>query len=187
MSFILASKSPRRIEILKKNKIKFKIIPARIKEETDFKKPNLIVMNLARKKALYVASRNPDKPVIAADTIVYCKGKIIGKPKNKDNAMRFLKTQSGKWQRVYTGVCLMWLDKNIEICDWEVSQCYMRKLKDDEIKEIASKHLDKAGGWAVQDGKDMLIAKIKGRYDNVVGLPLNIVKKFIKIIERANK
>lgn len=184
MKFILASKSPRRIELLKRNGFSFIIKPANIHEKSSYKKPELIVKELAYKKALNVAKNNPKIPVLAADTIVYCKNKVIGKPKSKKEAFNFLKFQSGSWQSVYSGVCLIWISKNIFLCDFEKSKCYMTKLSNDEIKNISSKHLDKAGGWAVQDGNDLLITKIKGRYDNIVGLPLNIVKKFINRIKK---
>lgn len=184
MKFVLASKSPRRIELLKKNGFSFIIKPAKIVEKSSYKKPQLVVKELAYKKALSVAKNNPKIPVLSADTIVYCKNRVIGKPKNKKDAFRILKLQSGSWQSVYSGVCLIWLNKNIFLCDFEKTRCYMRKLSNDEIKKISSKHLDKAGGWAVQDNNDLLITKIKGRYDNVVGLPLNIVKKFINKIKK---
>lgn len=184
MKFILASKSLRRIELLKKEGYHFIVKPANINEKTSYKNPKLIVKELAYKKAITIAKKYPNIPVLSADTIVYCKNKVIGKPKNKNDAFNLLKLQSGSWQSVYSGVCLIWISKNIFLCDFEKSKCYMRKLTNDEIKKISSKHLDKAGGWAVQDGNDLLITKIKGRYDNVVGLPLNIVKKFINRIKK---
>lgn len=180
---ILASKSPRRIEILKKNGIKFKVLPAEIDENTSYRKPHLMVKELAYKKALSVALRHPDSPVLAADTIVWCNGKVIGKPRNKKESYKMLKFQSGKWQSVYTGVALIYINKKIFLCDYEKTRCYMRKLSEKELKNIAGKHLDKAGGWAVQDENDLLITKIKGRYDNVVGLPMNLVKKFLSRIK----
>ncbi|MEF3280022.1 MAG: Maf family protein [Elusimicrobiota bacterium] len=180
MKFILASKSQRRIEILKRNNYLFKITPAKIEEKSYYQLPHMIVKQLSYAKALSVAIKNPNMPVLAADTIVYCKGRIIGKPKNKKEAFKMLKFQSGKWQSVYTGVSLIWIKKNIYLCDWEKSRCYMKKIDNQKLTEISSKHLDKAGGWAVQDGNDLLIKKIKGRYDNIVGLPMNIVRKFFK-------
>jgi len=179
---ILASKSPRRIDILKKNKIEFKIIPAKITEISRYKRPDLMVKELAYKKALKVAMSNRDNPVLAADTIVYLKNKVIGKPENKKEALKLLKLQNGKWQRVYTGVALIWLEKEIFLCDFEVSRCLARKLNESELKKLSGKHLDKAGGYAVQDENDYFIKKIEGDFDNVVGLPMNIVRKFLKKI-----
>lgn len=183
MKIILASASPRRKKILKEMGIKFKIIPPKIKEETSYKKPHKIVMELSKKKALSVAKKYPSSVVIGADTIVYCRGKIIGKPKNPKEAERFLKIQSGRWQAVYTGITVAYLKKNIILTDYEKSLCYMKRLSSKEIKEISHKHLDKAGGWAVQDKNDKLITKIKGDYTNVVGFPIKLVKRLLKRIK----
>lgn len=183
MRIILASRSPRRKKILKELNVDFKVVVPKIKEETDYKKPHLIVQDLAYKKAISVAKRYPTTPVIAADTIVFCNKKLIGKPKDRKDAIRILKIQSGRWQKVYTGVCLVLLSKKIVLKDYEKSLCYMRKLTEDEIKKISTKHHDKAGGWAVQDKNDKIITKIIGDYTNVVGFPKKIVKKFLSRIK----
>ncbi len=180
MKIILASASPRRKKLLKDMGLRFTVIPSKIEEKTHYKKPHLIVQDLSKKKALYVATKHPHTLVIAADTIVWCKGKIIGKPKNATQAIKFLKIQSGNWQSVYTGITIAYLAKNIIITDYEKSKCYMRKLSDEEIKKISSKHLDKAGGWAVQDKNDKIITKIKGDFTNVVGFPVKTFKKLLK-------
>lgn len=177
---ILASKSPRRISLLKKEGISFRIFPSNINEKSRYKKPAFIVKELAEKKAESVSAIFPSKPVLAADTAVYVAGKILGKPKNKKNALRLLKIQNNKKQAVYTGVCLIWKNKNIKLSETTVSYCYARKLSNDEIKRIAGKHLDKAGGYAVQDKDDEFIRKISGDFDNVVGLPMRTVRKFLK-------
>ena len=182
MRLILASKSLRRIEILKKYGYKFDVIPSNIQEKTKYKRPHLVVMDLAQKKANDIANKNPDAIIIGADTIVYCQGKIIGKPKDKNDAKKLLRWQSGKWQSVYTGIAVICIKKNIKITDYEKSSCYMRKLSDEEIEEISIKHLDKAGGWGVQDKNDKLITKIKGSYYNIVGLPIEKLNKILKRI-----
>lgn len=183
---ILASSSPRRRKILKKMGIKFKTIKPYILEKTKYKKPSLIVKDLSKQKALSVAKKYPNDIIIGADTIVYCDGKIIGKPKNIKDAKRILNIQSGKWQTVYTGVSVICLTKNIVLTDYEKSTCFMRKIKKEELDKIASKHLDKAGGWAVQDKGDKLITKIKGDYTNVVGLPKRLLKKLLnKALKRC--
>lgn len=182
MKLILASKSPRRIKILKEHGYKFEIIPSNTTEKTKYKRPHLIVMDLAKRKAKNVALKYPNDLIIAADTIVYCKGKIIGKPKDKNDAKRLLRIQSGRWQKVYTGLAVICVNKNIEIIDYDKSECYMRNLTKKEIDEISSKHLDKAGGWGVQDKNDMIIKKIKGSYYNVVGLPIEKLNKILKKI-----
>lgn len=183
MKIILASASPRRKKLLKELGIRFSVIPSNIQEKTKYTKPHLIVKDISKKKALSVASKFPNAVVIAADTIVYCNGNVIGKPSNKKQAEKYLKIQSGKWQSVYTGITVVFLKRKIIITEYEKSKCYMRKLSQQEIKKIASRHLDKAGGWAVQDKNDRLITKIKGDYTNIVGFPIKLVKKMLKKVK----
>ncbi|MGC8867794.1 MAG: Maf family protein [Elusimicrobiales bacterium] len=184
MKIILASASPRRRKLLKDMGFRFKVIPPNVEEKTHYKRPHLIVCDLSRKKAISVATKHPNAAVIGVDTIVYCKGRIIGKPKNVFEAKRLLKIQSGRWQSVYTAITLAYLKKNIILTDYEKSICYMRKLSEKEISKIAPKHIDKAGGWAVQDKDDLLIKKIKGDFTNVVGFPVKIFKKLIKKLSK---
>jgi septum formation protein len=177
---ILASQSPRRARLLTEAGIRFTKAPSRIKEISTFKKPELIVKELAYKKALSVALKNPSRPVLGADTIVFCKKKILNKPRNKTDAMRLLRLQNGSWQTVYSGVALLWLEKGLFLAGFGASRCKARKLSDVSLKTLASKHLDKAGAYAVQDAEDEFIEKIEGRFDTVVGLPMDLVRKFIK-------
>ncbi len=180
MKIILASKSPRRIELLKKEGIDFEIIPSNIEETSQFKNPSKIVADLAFKKAISAATKYPDRPILAADTVVYVKRKILGKPKDSKDALRLLKIQNGRKQSVFTGVCLLWKNKNINFCETAKSFCYARKLNIKELKRISTRHLDKAGAYAIQDKEDYFIKRIKGDFDNVVGLPMKVVRKFLK-------
>lgn len=180
---ILASKSPRRVALLKKEGLKFKIIPANIEENSRFRRPGNLVADLARQKASFVAEKNPESPVLAADTVVYVKGRILGKPAGKSDALRLLRLQNGRRQTVFTGVCLIWKAKGINLCETAKSFCYARKLSEKELKELSGKHLDKAGAYAVQDESDYFIERIEGDFDNVVGLPMRIVRKFLKKIK----
>ncbi|MBU2574226.1 MAG: septum formation protein Maf [Elusimicrobia bacterium] len=177
---ILASQSPRRERLLQEAGIGFTQLPSRIKEVSTFKDPGLIVKELAYKKALSVALKNPGRPVLGADTIVLCKGRILNKPKHRADALRLLKLQNGSWQTVYSGAALLWLEKGVFLCDFDASRCKARKLSEAGLKELASKHLDKAGAYAVQDADDEFIEKIEGRFDTIVGLPMNLVRKFMK-------
>ncbi|OIO02964.1 MAG: septum formation protein Maf [Elusimicrobia bacterium CG_4_10_14_0_2_um_filter_56_8] len=180
MTLILASRSPRRKELLKQAGIKYRVIPSRIEEITSYKRPALIVRELAYKKALSVALKHPGSPVLGSDTLVYCKGRVLGKPENHKDALRLLRLQNGSWQAVHTGVALIWLDKGIYLAGTEVTRCKARKLAKAELEGMAAKHHDKAGAYAVQDKDDFFVEKIEGRFDTVVGLPMNLVKKFLK-------
>ena len=182
-TLILASRSPRRKELLAEAGIKYRVIPSHIKEVSAYKRPALIVRELAYKKALSVALRHPGAPVLGSDTLVYCKGEVLGKPAGHRDALRLLRLLNGSWQAVHTGVALIWLDKGIFLAGAEVSRCKARKLAETELKKLAAKHHDKAGAYAVQDKNDFFIEKIEGRFDTVVGLSMNLVRKFLKRAE----
>ena len=177
---ILASRSPRRKRLLIEAGIPFQIIPSRVKEISAFKRPALIVRELAYKKALSVALKHPERPVLGSDTLVYCKGRVLGKPKNKKDALRLLKMQNGSWQSVHTGVALIWLKKEIFLAGAEITRCRARKLTRSALIAMSEKHMDKAGAYAVQDADDVFIAAMLGRFDTVVGLSMNLVRKFLK-------
>jgi len=177
---ILASKSPRRVKLLTLAGIRHKVIPSNIKEISSYKRPAMIVRELAYKKALSVALKYPGCPVLGADTLVYCKGEVLGKPENKKDALRLLRLQNGSWQAVHTGVALIWLEKGVFLAGAEISRCKARELGGAELKELSAKHHDKAGAYAVQDTDDIFVEKIEGRFDTVVGLSMNLVRKFLK-------
>ncbi|OGR52707.1 MAG: septum formation protein Maf [Elusimicrobia bacterium GWA2_62_23] len=177
---ILASKSPRRKELLTQAGIRYRVVPSLVDETSAYKRPDLIVRELAYKKALSVALKHPGSPVLGSDTLVYCKGEVLGKPAGHKDAMRLLRLQNASWQAVHTGVALIWLDKGVFLAGSEVSRCKARRLPETELRALASKHHDKAGAYAVQDKGDAFIERIDGRYDTVVGLSMNLVRKFMK-------
>lgn len=177
---ILASRSPRRKELLKQAGIRYRVIPSDIEENSAYKRPDLIVKELAYKKALSVALKHPGSPVLGSDTLVYCKGQVLGKPAGREDALRLLKLQNGSWQAVHTGVALVWVDKGIFLAGGEITRCKTRRLSGEELKALSGKHHDKAGAYAVQDKDDEFVEKIEGRFDTVVGLSMNLVRKFMK-------
>lgn len=167
---------------MRQHGIKFTVAAPNIDEVTLKKKPSAIVTDLALQKGLAAANNYPDNPVLSADTIVYCKGQILGKPKDVKDAYRLLSLENNSWQSVYTGVALIWKAKNIKLHGYAVSKCKARKLTEEQLWELAAKHLDKAGGYAVQDKDDILIERIEGDFDNVMGMPMRLVKKLLKKI-----
>lgn len=177
---ILASKSPRRIAILKQLGKKFEIIPSQCAERSTKKRPSARVVELATQKAFDVAKKYPAATVIGADTLVFCKGEIIGKPRDKQDALRILKKLNGSWQSVYTGVCLVCKDKQKLLYGYDISYCKARKLSDRELLQYAGKHMDKAGAYAVQDNEDPFIEKIVGSRTNVVGFPVEFFNQLYK-------
>lgn len=191
--FILASSSPRRIEILKTLNLSFDVIPSNYEEIITKKSPNELVCEFARAKAMDVAIRAPkDKLVIAADTIVFKDDEILGKPKSKNDAFRMLKKLSGSSHSVLTGICILDTNSNTMLEDYEETIVYFKDLSDDEINTyIDSKEpLDKAGAYGIQGLGSIFVKKIDGCYFNVVGLPvfkLNILlgKMGVNLLEKG--
>ncbi len=179
-TLILASRSPRRMEMLAEAGIKFRAVPSGADENSSYRRPAMIVRELACRKALSVALEHPESPVLGSDTLVYCKGEVIGKPKGHRDALRLLRLLNGSWQAVHTGVALVWVDKGIYLSGSDVSCCKARRLGEKELRQMAGKHHDKAGAYAVQDKDDLFIEKIEGRYDTIVGLSMNLVRRFMK-------
>lgn len=180
MKIILASRSPRRKSLFSQTGIPFRTVSSSVSEDTHLKRPASIVKSLALRKAMNVSRRYPENPVLGADTIVVCGSKIIGKPKTPGDALRFLRILNGKWQSVYTGVAVVWIKKGKKAAGCAVSRCKTRRLSEKELRNFAGKHMDKAGAYAVQDFSDPFIEKIRGSYDNVVGLPVSLAMKLLR-------
>lgn len=173
--FILASSSPRRVEILNILGVKFDVIPSSYEEVITGKSPQKLVTEFARAKALDVASGSTkNKIVIAADTIVFKDDEILGKPNSRTDAFRMLKKLSGSYHSVITGICIIDTNSNEILEDYEETIVYFKELSDGEInKYIDSKEpLDKAGAYGIQGLGSIFVKKIDGCYFNVVGLPI---------------
>lgn len=172
---ILASKSPRRYELLRQVGLDFEVVPSRIEE--DFVKeesPKKHVLRLAEAKALDVGSQYPDRWVIAADTVVYADHSILGKPKDRQEAMEMLRRLSGKEHWVLTGFSVHHLEKGKGDCEAVQTAVKVKRLSPVEIEWYiqTGEPLDKAGGYAIQGIGSFMIESIRGSYTNVVGLPL---------------
>lgn len=173
MRFILASKSPRRREILADLGIKFDIITADTDESCDLKDPCAFVEELALRKGRAVAeSLDDDTIIIASDTVVACGGEILGKPSDRADAKRMLDALSGSRHSVISGIAL--ISKQKEAVASEVTEVIFDTLTDSD-KEIylnSKEPYDKAGAYAIQGLASMWIKGIEGDYFNVVGLPV---------------
>ena len=179
-SVILASRSPRRESILKQIGIDFEIIPSNICEDAELNLgPRKFVQYWSEKKAKVISKKNKDKIVIGADTIVYFKGKIIGKPKDKEESYKMLNNLSGKTHKVFTGVSIVNEDKNILRTFSQMTKVTVRDIPKNDILYYIDNYytLDKAGSYGIQDWFSIWIKKIDGCYYNVMGLPLS---KFYK-------
>lgn len=177
---ILASKSPRRIELLKLAGFSYEIIPAVSEEKTDPSvTPCETVVSLACQKATEISAAHPEDTVIGADTIVVYDGEIMGKPVDSDDAFRMLKNLSGNIHSVYTGVCIIKGERRYAF--YEETKVEFYPLSDEEIKEYIAtgEPMDKAGAYGIQEKGSLLVKRIDGDYFNVVGLPLSrLVREF---------
>lgn len=187
MKIILASASPRRKEILSDLGLDFTVIPAPDDAEPEIHEMiDAIVAAQAKARTVARTLNEADKrnePVIlGADTIVCYKKEVLGKPKDKDDAIRMLKMLSGKKHTVATGICtvLAMGDDPTKYPDWsaiEKTEVVFRTLSDDEIIRYVEtgEPMDKAGSYAIQGIGKVLVESVHGCYSNVVGLPVNLV------------
>ena len=181
MRIILASNSPRRTEILNLAGIKHLVVPSKIEEHIDSTHtPEQIVMELANQKAMQVASIYPHDIVIGADTIVLVDGKILGKPKDYNDAFSMLSLLSNKTHKVITGVSI--INNNIVDKFYETSLVTFNEMTEQEINDyIHSEYVyDKAGSYAIQGSCCKFIKTITGDYYNVMGLPISTIYQKLK-------
>ncbi|MBQ8409749.1 MAG: septum formation protein Maf [Clostridia bacterium] len=183
MRVILASKSPRRKEILETLGVKFEIRVADADESSDVKDPELLVQALAQKKGRAVLEGLEDKNdclLIACDTLVYAEGEFLGKPKDVADATRMMRMLSGKAHIVVSGLYLYYDGR--EVGASAVTKVCFDQLSDSEIEDYVntSEPYDKAGGYAVQGLAGKFVKGIEGDYFNVVGLPVNLLYRTLK-------
>lgn len=183
---ILASQSPRRRELLTQIGLKFEVIPSTVEEVITSANPVEVVQELAQQKArdvAEVAGREMAKDsllVIGADTIVVYEGKILGKPEDKEDAVRMLTMLQGKEHSVYTGVAL--LSGEQEIVFAEETRVKMCPMTPEEILWYVNtgEPMDKAGAYGIQGLCARFIRQIQGDYNNVVGLPVGRIYQELK-------
>jgi len=174
-AIILASASPRRVDLLLSAGIEFQVRPADIDETClQGEKPEIHALRLSREKARHVASSHPGRFFIGADTIVVCDGEIMGKPADAADAERMLRKLSGRVHEVITGFCILDLETGREAAEAVTTRVYFKKLLPQEIQAYIATGcpFDKAGAYAIQGNAAYMIRKIEGSYTNVVGLPL---------------
>ena len=173
MKIILASNSPRRKELLAQANIDFEVMAANIDEVTSETKPDEVVKDLSKQKAMAIAKDNPGRVILAADTVVAIDGEILGKPKDENDAFLMLSRLSGNTHQVYTGVAIVDETGNINTFA-ECTEVVMYENSPELIKKYIAtgEPMDKAGAYGSQGKGAVLVKEIKGDYNNVVGLPL---------------
>jgi septum formation protein len=172
---ILASQSPRRYELLKQMGIDSEVVPSKVTEDfVQAESPREHVIRLAEAKAREVMSQYGDRWVVAADTIVYIDGSILGKPKSRGEAVDMLRRLNGQEHWVLTGFSVCHLEKGKSDKEAVQTAVRMKPLTSVEMEWYVrtGEPFDKAGGYAIQGIGSFMIQSIQGSYTNVVGLPL---------------
>lgn len=184
---ILASASPRRLDLLRQAGIEPEVEPSHVVEVIRSTKPDEVVMELSRQKAEDIATRHTgeDVVVIGADTVVAFDGKILGKPKDEADAVRMITSFQGKAHQVYTGVTLVFCGKTGEkpeeqwktITFAEETDVFVCPMIQEQIRAYVEtgEPMDKAGAYGIQGRFVVWVKGISGDYNNVVGLPLGRV------------
>lgn len=187
MKIILASKSPRRREILELLGADFEVLSADTDESCSVSEPSELVKTLAQRKGIatiekYKCERGDTEDIlfIACDTLVYADGEFLGKPKSRDDAYRMLSLLSGRRHEVWSGIFLSFNGKRVSRAEsTEVEFCDMTYEEKQRYLD-SGEPFDKAGGYAVQGEAARYIRELKGDYFNVVGLPVNLLYRTLK-------
>jgi septum formation protein len=179
---VLASKSPRRRDLLQQAGLSFTVIPSCFDESSmQISPPETYVRILSEAKADFVANKYPDKWVIGADTIVLKDDTILGKPNSKTEARIMLRQLSGRTHHVFTGYSICCKTKNRNFSETVKTEVLFKHLTDKEIEWYiqTEEPFDKAGAYAIQGLGIFLVKSINGSYTNVVGLPVCEVLEFL--------
>ena len=176
---ILASESPRRKRLLEQLGLPFHAVPSRVEENELIGSPSAKASRLAEKKAKAVHSKSKDSWVLGADTIVVIEERVLGKPRDHDEARSMLSLLRGKEHKVITAFCLLNPAGDIAEAKAITTLVRIKRLTDDEINAYVStgEPFGKAGGYAIQGIGAFMVEAISGSYTNVVGLPVCAVIK----------
>lgn len=178
----MASGSPRRAKILKREKVRFDVmIPPNLKEESSYSDPVEHVLSLSRKKAASVSGQVEEAIILGADTIVVLDGQIMGKPHDEERAFFILKNLSGRTHRVYTGMTLVNKNNGKSISDYDSTQVKFNQLDEEKIRRYikTGEPMDKAGAYGIQGMGNFLVESYQGSLDNVIGLPTEKLKEML--------
>lgn len=190
---ILASGSPRRQEILKEVGFNFKVVVPEIEEVSKEEEPVKKILDISRKKAMSVGEKYTNEYVLSADTVVVVDNKILGKPKNVEEAREYLSLLSGREHEVITAYTFMSIEKNIFLSDYSVSKVKFYKLDEETINWYieTGEYEDKAGAYGIQGKGRVLVENINGDFFSIMGFPVaSFVNKLKEIgvdINEINK
>jgi septum formation protein len=179
---ILASTSPRRKELLQGLGLDFQVMAPGVDEEgfqIQALPPQEQAVFLSKEKAMAIAKSHPDHLVIASDTVVFCNGSVLGKPKDTEDAFQMLSQLQGNHHIVYSGITLAY--QNQLVSDFLGTTVWMKPLTSEEIHRYiqTQEPMDKAGAYAIQGYGSLLIEKIDGCYFNVMGMSTYLLNKLL--------
>ena len=183
-TIILASASPRRKDLLTDIGVNFSVDPADIDEAVrNGEAPSEMVARLALEKACAVAERHPDQWVLGADTTVVCDGKNLGKPNDKEEAIKTLSLMQGRVHEVWGGFSLVNKSHNVIHTETHMTLVKLAALTYEEIVSYVAtgEPLDKAGSYAIQGKGSAFVESVNGSYTNVVGLNVVAVLKTLRL------
>jgi septum formation protein len=182
---ILASSSPRRIQLLREANFHPEVVSPEVTELCcDYLTPSELTRFNARLKAATVATLHPEAVVLGADTIVALGSEVFGKPRDLDDARRMLRQLVGKRHEVITGIAMIAVNARRIILRAVSSMVTFRSLSETEIERYMKivNPLDKAGAYAAQDSANVIIERINGSFTNVVGLPMELVRPLLRSV-----
>jgi len=179
---ILASKSPRRKQLLEEIKMEFEVHASDFEEKNEGQSPEDLVIHNAIGKAQDVVRHYRNALVIGVDTLVVFQDHIIGKPTDREDAKRILRLLSNTTHRVISGMCVMDSDSKKTISTIEETLVTVDRLDEDDIENYVNsgEGVDKAAGYAIQGIGSLFVKKIEGDYFNVVGLPIYRLRQVLK-------
>jgi septum formation protein len=182
---VLASASPRRVELLREAGFDFEIVVPQVEEAHDpAQTPEQLTIENARRKALAGSLSKPGSLVLGADTLVYVDGEPLAKPADMEDALAMVRRLAGRAHEVCTGVAIA--------CDGKIlrelhviTHVTFKPLTDAVIRDYHSKvnPLDKAGGYGIQACTDMILERMEGSFTNVVGLPVEEVAAVLRELQ----
>ena len=180
---ILASGSPRRRELLSLMGVDFTVCPVNVDEHMEGH-PRQAVAALAERKAMAASALHPGRTVLGSDTLVYCQGEVLGKPRDEEDALRMLRLLSDHMNTVYTGVCVIDGNTGLHQLDVDETEVYFQPI--DEASALryvqSGEPMDKAGAYGVQGMGGMFVKSIHGSPSNVIGLPMHMVRDMLRAI-----
>lgn len=182
-NIVLASSSNRRKELLTRLGIKYTSMPSKIDEDGyDYEHPEKLVQELSLAKASNVANVVEDALIIAADTVVAHDNKVLGKPKDEEDAKRMLQLLENDKHEVFTGLALISANDEMHFLDYDVTEVFMRKVEEEEIERYikTGEPMDKAGSYGIQGKGGIFVNKIIGSYFTVMGLPVHMLSMALK-------